>query len=137
MPVLILDSSVALSFAFEDEYSDDSKRVLDAIRFGGALVPPLWAMEVANILANGIHRNRISEADAEKFLTWLAEYPIETFSETPPPLPAAFFQLARRHGLTAYDAAYLRLALATGLPLASKDNQLNEAARQAGITLFP
>ena len=44
--------------------------------------------------------------------------------------------LARTHRLTAYDAAYLELALRTGCPLASLDAPLNETAAGLGIALF-
>ena len=44
--------------------------------------------------------------------------------------------LARTHRLTAYDAAYLELALRTGCPLASLDDPLNGIAAGLGIALF-
>ena len=136
MPVLVLDCSATLSVAFEDEYSDDAWRVFEAIEHGGALVPPLWPMEVAHALRNGIKHGRISEPDAERFLDFLAEYPVEVYDEKPHPLPSVFFQSAKRHSLTAYDASYLRLAQITGLPLAANDGELVKAARKAGVTLF-
>ena len=135
MPIMVLDASTALSLAFEDEYSEDSRRVFASIRRGGALVPPLWPMEIANVLSSGINRKRINEPDAERFLKFLAGYPIEVASE-PSPSSSTFFHLARKHKLTAYDAAYLRLAMTTRLPLAAKDGQLKEAAKKAGVKLF-
>jgi predicted nucleic acid-binding protein len=44
--------------------------------------------------------------------------------------------LARRYKLSAYDAAYLELALRMGLPLATLDAGLANAATTAGITTF-
>ena len=41
--------------------------------------------------------------------------------------------LAATHALTLYDAAYLELALRTGLPLATLDQPLGCAARSVGI----
>jgi predicted nucleic acid-binding protein len=46
------------------------------------------------------------------------------------------FALARKYGLTAYDAAYLELALRTGSPLATFDRQLADAVRLAGGRVF-
>jgi len=43
--------------------------------------------------------------------------------------------LARRRNLPAYDAAYLDLALRTGLPLATSDDPLRQAAIAEGILL--
>jgi len=42
-------------------------------------------------------------------------------------------ELAERFGLTIYDAAYLELAIRRGLPLASRDTSLNDAARLRGV----
>ena len=44
--------------------------------------------------------------------------------------------LADAHALTVYDAAYLELALRTGLPLASRDGDLNRAARRCGVKVL-
>jgi predicted nucleic acid-binding protein len=48
----------------------------------------------------------------------------------------AVFDLAERHGLTIYDAAYLDLALREGQPLASLDARLRKAAAKSGVILF-
>ncbi|MBI3092180.1 MAG: type II toxin-antitoxin system VapC family toxin, partial [Candidatus Tectomicrobia bacterium] len=44
--------------------------------------------------------------------------------------------LARTYQLTAYDAAYLELALRTASPLATFDEELVKAAPAAGVALF-
>jgi predicted nucleic acid-binding protein len=41
--------------------------------------------------------------------------------------------LARAERLTAYDAAYLELAMRLGTPLASKDAELCDAADRLGV----
>jgi predicted nucleic acid-binding protein len=46
------------------------------------------------------------------------------------------FVLAEELQLTAYDAAYLELALRQEAPLATLDDRLRRAAREAGVTLF-
>jgi predicted nucleic acid-binding protein len=48
----------------------------------------------------------------------------------------AVLDLGRDHGLTAYDAAYLELAIRTGLPLATLDQTLGKAARDTGVRLY-
>ena len=44
--------------------------------------------------------------------------------------------LSRKHGLTAYDAAYLELALENGLALATMDETLLRACKNAGAMSF-
>lgn len=139
MPALILDSSVTLALAFEDEFDEFSRSAFEATRRNGALVPRLWAFEVANILSNGVKRSRLTEIEARRFLGLLAELPIEVAQAEgvqAAPIALELFSLSQDHGLTAYDSVYLQLAMATRLPLASKDNELNAAMRHAGLKLF-
>ena len=42
----------------------------------------------------------------------------------------------RGHRLTAYDATYLQLAQESGLPLATADRDLRNAALTAGVPIF-
>jgi predicted nucleic acid-binding protein len=44
-------------------------------------------------------------------------------------------RLSRKHGLTPYDAAYLDLALDSGLPLATLDEDLARASKNARVRL--
>jgi predicted nucleic acid-binding protein len=43
--------------------------------------------------------------------------------------------LARAQRLTTYDAVYLHLAMLSGLPLASQDDDLRAAAGRVGVPL--
>ena len=45
---------------------------------------------------------------------------------------AQVVQLARAHGLSAYDASYLQIALALRVPLATLDSRLGRVADKAG-----
>jgi len=45
--------------------------------------------------------------------------------------------LARRHVLTVYDAAYPEVAVRRSLPLATPDRRVHEAASALGITTIP
>ena len=49
---------------------------------------------------------------------------------------AGVLTLARRHRLTVYDAAYLELALREGVPLATLDGPLANAARTEGVPVL-
>ena len=44
--------------------------------------------------------------------------------------------LPRGHNLSAYDAAYLELAIRRGLPLATIDRKLRTAAEAVGVALL-
>jgi predicted nucleic acid-binding protein len=57
-------------------------------------------------------------------------------SPSDPPQWPAILALAEKHRLTAYDAAYLELALRTGLQLATLDGDLRKAAREEGAAMI-
>ena len=44
--------------------------------------------------------------------------------------------LGRAHNLSSYDTAYLELAMRQGLPIATQDQKLLAAARQANVPLY-
>jgi len=129
----VLDCSVAASWAFEDEGDDSSEAVLDLLAEEEALVPALFPYELANVLVVGERRDRLSERQAAGFLEILGTLGLRV---EPPTSPERLLDVARRHGLSAYDAGYLELALRTGLPLATRDGPLRDAAGRAGVRLL-
>ena len=78
---------------------------------------------------------RISAGLIQTFLTDLAGLPITL---QPASAESVFEQiqiLCREHDLTPYDAAYLDLAKANGLPLATLDEDLIRACAKTGVEL--
>ncbi len=134
---LILDSSVALAWCFRDEATAASDALLEGLPQGRAIVPSLWLVEVANVLVVGERRGRLDPARSSAFLELIASLPIEIDPATADRPPAPLMALARTHRLTAYDAAYLDLALRRTLPLATRDSALARAAQAEGVALLP
>ncbi len=132
----VLDTSVTVSWFFEDEAGKYTDAVLESLIASEAVVPSLWHLEVGNVLLVGERRARCSEADAARFIELLGRLPITTDEETARRALYGTYQLAREYGLTVYDAAYLELAMRLGLPLATLDKQLLQAARKAGVAIF-
>ncbi|MGB8701305.1 MAG: type II toxin-antitoxin system VapC family toxin [Thermosynechococcaceae cyanobacterium] len=136
MSRFVLDCSVSLSWCFEDEANPYADSVLDALQDSSALVPSLWAFEAANALLVAERRNRISSAQSIRAIALLQALPIFTDEVSPHQSMTATLSLARSHGLSAYDAAYLELALREGLALATLDKRLELAAQGCGVILF-
>jgi predicted nucleic acid-binding protein len=132
----VLDTSVAVSWFFEDEAGEYTNAVLESLTEWEAVVPSLWPLEVANVLLVAERRRRCSEAEAVRFIELLESLPIATDDDTARCALHGAYQLAREYALTAYDAAYLELAMRLGAPLATLDRQLAEAAAKAGVTIF-
>lgn len=135
MSALVIDSSAALSWCFEDEASPESDALFEQVRDQGAVVPGLWHLEVANVLLQAERRGRIAPGDVTMRLELIAELPITTDNETTARAWREILALARAEGLTTYDATYLELAIRRGLPLQTKDAALITAAERSGVAV--
>ncbi|MCP5365596.1 MAG: type II toxin-antitoxin system VapC family toxin [Hyphomicrobiales bacterium] len=133
MSGLVLDCSVAVAWCFEDEAAPETDAILERVRDEGALVPALWHLELGNVLIGAERRQRLSAVETVTMLELIGALPIATDDEHPDTILPQVLTLARAEGLTAYDAAYLELAMRKGLPLATKDRALSAAARRCGV----
>jgi predicted nucleic acid-binding protein len=132
----VLDASVTLSWCFMDESTPHSQDVLDRLSDTYVETPAIWLFEVANVLMIGERRKRITAIVSDEFLQKLARLDIRV---EPPGFNVSIHNLltlTRRHGLTAYDAAYLELAQRKGLALATFDTNLRKAARVENVQLL-
>jgi predicted nucleic acid-binding protein len=129
----VLDASVVLTWCFPDENAALAQHVAHRFKQGDtALAPSFWPHEVLNALLAGEKRKRISKEMMRSFLNDLAALPV-TLEQIPAGIVFDRIQsLSRKHGLTAYDAAYLDLALENGLALATWDEALVRACENAG-----
>jgi predicted nucleic acid-binding protein len=133
---VVVDASIALAWCFPDETSDYADAVLVALEGQTMLVPSVWSLEIANAVLVGERRKRLNQPEIKQFTTLL-----ESLSLVQDTRPAAkhvsdVLPLARTHGLSAYDAAYLELSIRHSAPLATLDDKLHKAAKLAGVTLF-
>lgn len=87
-------------------------------------------LEVGNLLLSAQRRKRIT-ADKRRELAAAAALRIKVDRE--PVAIGALDDIAAKHGLTAYDAAYLELAQRRGLPLGTVDSALTAAMTKAGV----
>lgn len=135
----VLDNSVAMNWLLADGKPADNayaKKALEAIRADYALVPSVWALEAANVIAKAESKGLLTEAHARAFIAILEALNIKEDQSTAAKALGSTLEIARRYKLSAYDAAYLELALRTGLPLATLDSDLAKAAKKAGVQAF-
>ena len=111
--------------------------LLDRVEAGGAVAPQLWPLEASNALLVAERRRRISADDRAGLLRFLADLPIAIDPQTAAQAWAGTTALAQRHDLTAYDAAYLELAIRLDLPLATRDRALARAANVLRVEVLP
>jgi predicted nucleic acid-binding protein len=138
LKALVLDASVAVSWCFEEMQTPYSLAVLGLISEGTEVhVPHLWPLEVTNALVKAFRRQQINREElfdyARQLASLRAEVDINQIAER------AFNEvlvLAERYQLTTYDAAYLELARRRGLPLATTDTNLLQAAGATRVEVF-
>jgi predicted nucleic acid-binding protein len=133
---LVIDSSITLSWCFEDERTEVTASLLYRVAETGALVPALWRLEVANGLQVALRRGRIDVAYRDATIANLRDLAIDVDPETDGKAWSEILQLADRFRLTLYDAAYLELAQRRQLPLASLDYDLRAAGQMLGVPLL-
>jgi predicted nucleic acid-binding protein len=132
----VLDGSVTLAWLFQDEQDPYADAIIARLPNLEMLVPRLWHLEVANVLLVGERRGRCSQADTTQWLAYLGGLPIVLDGETETRAWSDTVSLARQHGLTAYDATYLELALREDLPIATLDAKLKGVAQALGVAIF-
>jgi predicted nucleic acid-binding protein len=132
----VLDASVALAWVLPDEGNLYADELFERLIAEGAVVPPIWPLEIGNVLLVALRRERIRQEEFDAMVERLAEFPIEIDIEATDHTLAGVLLLAAQLGLTTYDAAYLDLAQRRNLPLATLDKRLRAACDTAKLELL-
>jgi len=132
----VVDNSIVMTWCFQDETHPYADAVLENLTEVSALVPAIWPLEVINVLLAAERKKRLHEADSVRFVSLLTQLPIVVDRSWPERLMKEFLALGRSHNLSSYDTAYLELAMRQGIPIATLDQRLLEAARQVDIPIF-
>lgn len=131
----VVDASVALDWVLRSERSVHADVVLAAVVRTGFLVPALWPAEVANGLLSARRRGVLASRELPTVLALFEELPVTVAASGPTAL-RVLVDLGSEAGLTAYDCAYLDLALREKAPLATHDEALRRCAKKLGVELF-
>jgi predicted nucleic acid-binding protein len=133
----VLDASFAISWIVADERTPLGLKYLRALGDNEleALVPAIWADELANVLIVLERSKRIPPKELPGWIDTLKILPIRIYPASLSESLGEVRVLAKAHKLTLYDARYLHLAMREGIPLATKDRQLLVAAPKVGVKL--
>ena len=131
----VLDNSVVTGWYLPEQATAYGQSVAIRLESDKALVPTLWQLELANVLKTACTRGKLDLETARQILDALGRLPIE-IDTSPAPGQRQLFELAMRYQLSSYDAAYLELAMRHGLPIATQDLHLKEAAMAAGVDVL-
>lgn len=126
----VIDVSFVLASVLPDEDGASVDSAMDRLLAEGAVTTDLFWHELRNALLMAERRKRLAPGSAETEIAAIRALPIDT---APSPADAHVLALARAHALSAYDAAYLHLAILRSLPLATLDEKLARAAASAEV----
>jgi predicted nucleic acid-binding protein len=137
MAVLVFDASVSLAWCFEDETTDEIRRLFGRLSTGdSAIVPAHWPIEVSNALIVAQRRQRISPNLCSQYWDRFADLPITVDHPLSVSDVNRVLALSEKHGLTTYDGAYVDLAFRQASGLASLDSSMIRAAKAVGVALL-
>ncbi len=129
--MIVLDCSYTLALVLPDEQRPQS---LERTLTSRLVAPAVWPFEVANALRTVVRRRRLAEDEVPIVCSRLETYQVDVV------LPVSdfrqYYQAASQHGLSAYDAAYIDLALQRRFALATRDADLAHAAQRAGLQVL-
>ena len=134
MSRVVIDASVVLRWAFEDEVDrQGAVRVAEALAAEviDAAGPPNFLLEVASVVALGVRMGRIDEQTAMATLGALAAVDITELD--PHGFALAAFRLALDTGLRVPDAAYVQVAATSNRTLITADRTQLQAAWARGV----
>ena len=127
---VVCDASVFIASAFAEP---DSARARALTRGRRLYAPSLLRYEVAHAAVKKCARRPDEASRVQEFLVRSLRVPV---TRVEPSWPAVV-QMAREHGLSAYDASYLQVAQALGVPLATLDERLAEVTETLGLLATP
>lgn len=132
MNAFVLDASVCLSWFLTKPDSGPAWAKIDLLDELVPVVPAMWRLEVANVIATYVRSRGLLVDSARTMLAEILSLPVAVIDESPTP---TIMQLAIDRGLTSYDASYLDVALRSGWPLVTLDRELVRAASEAGVVV--
>lgn len=129
----MLDASVAVAWFVRKQATAYTDRIRSRAKREPLHVPTVWPLEIANALNVLQRRGNISENAARTAADLLGSL-VVTVHQNRLTIPELLV-FAVKHGLSAYDASYLDLAVSLRLPLACRDGPLQRALSRAGVRL--
>ena len=128
---VVIDASTAAAWCFRDEEgTEEADAAIARLSVETGIVPGLFWHEMRNVLVVAERRGRITSTDVERNLYHLRTLPLLTDNDQS---DIDTVVLARRHGLSGYDAAYLETAKRHGEDLATLDRKLATASAREGL----
>lgn len=136
---LVLDVAVVLAWRFQRPDPAEQAlagRVLNELLACEATVPVFWYAAVAEGALGGERSGALQPADTSYYLNELSQLLIFMDNDHPQAHQSEILLLARTHGVSMHEAAYLELAMRSRSVLATFNGKLAAAARNCGVRVY-
>jgi predicted nucleic acid-binding protein len=127
---------MSLTWCLTGQLNAQAENILKYVKREGALVPPTWHLEMANVLGLKLRDGNLSDPSADSAVRLLNSLDIATDSQYRQRSISSYIGEVLRFELAAYDALYVELALRTGSPLATFDRAMIWAAQRFGVVVM-
>jgi predicted nucleic acid-binding protein len=123
--IAVVDASVALKWQFEDEETTERAMAMlsDYVENAITLIAPgLFPYEILSGINVAVNRKRIGQEAGKEAVNYILSLGVQL--RTSHDLFVSAFQLAREHGLSTYDCAYISLAQKESCDFVTGDKKL-------------
>jgi predicted nucleic acid-binding protein len=129
----VVDNSIAVAWSVSSQADRYSRLMIERARREDVHAPHVWPLEFLNALRMLERRGLLLAHQVDGIVARIAKMQIRV--DTTLADNRALIDLSRRLALSIYDASYLEFAQRRGLPLATKDKPMRDAALAAGVAL--
>ena len=126
--MIVADTNLLVYLALKGERTEAARLV--RVRDSDWVAPPLWRSEFRNALVQNVRHDLISPARAQK--VW-QKAPLAVRDVGIDPVAA--LDIAFERGLSGYDAEFVVLAEALGVPLVTDDGRVLRACPGVAVSL--
>lgn len=132
----MIDASVCLKWAFEEEDSEKARRILEKYERNELLLmaPSLWQFEIVNGFSSAVVRKKLEFQKAKRLLCIVFKAVPELFMISD--LLDECFKNTNKYQISGYDSAYVTLAAQTQSVLVSADRKLVEKVGDARLAIY-
>lgn len=135
-PKVVIDASLLLAAQLNEPLNQQASDEIQQILASGGYTTGIFKLEIANTFAT-LERAKKLKHTVDQLIASAWEIPLTTDGQTDERAWKRTLVLARRHGLSTYDATYLELAIRADAALATLDRPLAAAAKREGVIVLP
>jgi len=130
---VVIDASFVAAVLLEETHTAFVRAAFDDLAAEDLHAPALLPFELANILRTRTRKGELDNVRRSMLLSYSERLEVEIAAAPEGERMERILAVADRHGLTAYDAAYLEAALRLQADLATLDRSLAAAGRAEGL----